>query len=509
MPTRLSTRLLLSYALLAATLLSAFAMAVQGVVRMNSLITALNDEELGNMEHEEAVHRASWAIEVVTRRGIVECDRNPGTGESIVEQVGTARSALEQRLHEAGSAINPRLRTAADGYLQFARRIEDDPTCDTVLGISLRQDRLALDEELTNAWIERLRELRLSIVNKEQEARRIGTKTTLYGATIGGIAVVVAAVLALLMSRSVSRSINELSQQARRIGEGDFTPDAPMQGPLEVRALSLELDRMRAHLAEIDQLKQAFIASISHDLRTPLTRVREALGLLADGTAGALTDRQARVVTLARSACEREIRLVWSLLDLSRIRAGHPLRLDTGSSIDRVVELVLTDLKEEADERGVTLHFERDGELPSASLDSALVERALSNLVSNAISVSSRGQQVHIERRVTSSGPAQAPAISSSWLQVIVRDDGPGVPEAVRNRLFTPFVSYDVGPRREYRGMGLGLSLAREMVRAHGGDVALIDSKTPGATFSLWIPLTHTALPAPVSALSTAAPEAT
>src|SRR5690349_20747858 len=91
---------------------------------------------------------------------------------------------------------------------------------------------------------------------------------------------------------------------------------------------------MRADLAELDALKQGFLASVSHEMRTPLGKIREALSLLADGTAGTLADRQRSVVDIARRACETEIRLVTTLLDLSRLRAGTLLRIDPRQRLD-------------------------------------------------------------------------------------------------------------------------------------------------------------------------------
>lgn len=489
LPTRLATRLLLSYALLAGGLLLAFLLAVTGLGQVNALLAELGDETLGDVVKEESLHRAAWTVEVEARRGIVSCEGDPAHGPAVAKKIAAARRRLEAVLVDAGAVVHPRLRTPAEGYAAFARRIEASPVCATVLSLPLRNQRLTLDEDLTNAWIDRLREVHEAIGRKDGEAKAIGLAAIRRGATLGTIAVVVAAILALAMARNVAHSMAELSVQARRVGEGDFTPLPALRGPFEVRTLAIELDRMRARLAELDQLKGAFIASVSHDLRTPLTRVREALGILADGTAGPLTPRQERVVSLARAACEREIRLVASLLDLSRIRAGQPLRREPGSSIDRVVEVVLGDLREEAEERGVSLAFAPEGVMPAVALDTALVERALANLVSNAISVSARAKTVRIERVVATRGPPRAPRPAAGWLMVRVRDEGPGVPEQVRARLFTPFVSSEVERGRERRGVGLGLSIAREMVRAHGGDVALLEDEGPGTTFAFWIPL--------------------
>jgi len=163
------------------------------------------------------------------------------------------------------------------------------------------------------------------------------------------------------------------------VGQGNFAPLTPVDGPLEVRELASELERTRARLAEIDQLKDAFVASVSHDLRTPLTRLRAALGLMADGTTGPLNEQQRRVIELARSACEREIRLVSALLDMSRVKSGKALRLEAGCLLDDVLLRAMEGMHGEADAAGVQLELEKEGALSPARLDAALIERAVAN----------------------------------------------------------------------------------------------------------------------------------
>lgn len=487
LPTRLVTRLLLSYALLALILVAALSFCVSGLVRVNDLVNSLRREEIAALEAEQRVHRAAWELEVAARWAVVVCEQPNPDPVAVIARLRTARERLEESLATHAGLVREDVLASARGYRDYALEIERSPTCAEVLSIPLRKARFALDEKLTYAWNDRMGELRLAIVRKEDEARRIATTSITNALVVGLAGLALVGALAIVFSVNVSRAFARLAAQARRVGEGDFRPLPPTAGTAEMRELSLELDRMRARLAELDQLKVAFVASVSHDLRTPLTRVREALGLLADRVAGPLTERQERVVTLARAACEREIRLVASLLDLSRVRSGQPLRRDTGTSIDRIIDVVCTDLAEEASERKVTFVHERHG-LPSATaLDAALVERAVANLVSNALSVSKAGQRIFIVRDETPTGPPAGEARSARWLRVIVRDEGPGVPLAVRDRLFLPFVTHEVGAGRQ--GTGLGLSLAREMIRAHGGDVLLLSGEGPGAAFAIWIPI--------------------
>lgn len=491
MSLHLRARLLLSYVLVAVLLVVAFSSMGVGLSRTNEVVEGLK-QDLTLFENEQRIYRAAWDIELVARRGIVGCERGTNAALGVVRALTLARTELEEALRAGGAHVEEMVRESAEGYGRYARELEEAASCEAVLSLPGRQLRLTLDENLTTVWSERVRELRLGLQARDERARQVGTNALRSGVVFGVLGIIAAGALAYAQSRSLSTAVAWLGTHARRIGRGDFTPLPPLRGPAELRELALELDRMQAQLAGLDQLKSAFVASVSHDLRTPLARVREALGLLADGSIGPLNERQARVVHLARSACEREIRLVTSVLDLSRVQSGQPLRRNTGASIDQIVQTVMTDLEAEAEERKVSLRYDRPPKPIVGPMDDPLIERALSNLVHNAISVSPAGKTVRIRSELVmrSLRPEAAPAPTA---QVSVQDEGPGVPAAVREKLFQPFASHDTATRR--RGTGLGLTIAREMIVAHGGELRIVDHEGPGALFAFWIPLETAAQP--------------
>jgi two-component system sensor histidine kinase GlrK len=140
----------------------------------------------------------------------------------------------------------------------------------------------------------------------------------------------------------------------------------------------------------------------------------------------------------------------------------------------------------EAERRGVAIELSLVGTVPLADLDGPLIERAVANLVRNAVSVAPAGTRVLVTREVLAQGPD---GTRGPWGRVRVRDEGPGVPAEARAHLFEPFATHRVPGRPGRVGTGLGLALAREVARAHGGDVQLADEPGPGATFDLWLPL--------------------
>jgi two-component system sensor histidine kinase GlrK len=291
----------------------------------------------------------------------------------------------------------------------------------------------------------------------------------------------------------VARPLARIASDATRLGHGDFRPIAPVEGPAEVAELADDLERMRHALAALDSLKEGFVASVSHELRTPLAKIREALALLDDGAAGELNARQSSLVAIARRACESQIQLVTNLLDLSRLRAGSVVKMHAEGALEDVVREAVTAETEDAASRKVTLELVAESGPSVRAMDATLLERAVANLVRNAAQASPSGGVVRVRTTVLDRAPSEIAAraaAGSQWLQVSVEDDGPGVPEEARAALFQPFNTAPSGVGVRKVGVGLGLALAREVARAHGGDAVHVErgDAQRGARFELWIP---------------------
>ena len=331
-------------------------------------------------------------------------------------------------------------------------------------------------------------DLHSAMLHKDEEVRRASSSALSGGVVLAILAFLSATLVASRIARTVTGPLASLAASAQRVGQGDFSVEVSAQGPLEVQQLAAEMDSMRRRLSELEALKQGFLASVSHEMRTPLTKIREALGLLADGVGGDLSERQRRIVQIAQVACEREIRTVITLLDLSRLRAGLPIQRHADASIDEVCRNAVTDEEPEAREMGVTVDVELEGNAPTAQLDMVLLERAIANVVRNAVSVSKSGQRVLVRRDIRRAGPDGDPG---AWVCITIRDQGPGIPSPIRDTLFHAFVTHGLEASPKRVGIGLGLALSREIARAHGGDIRVSDHVEQGAEFLLWIPLQH------------------
>ncbi|HEU4535956.1 MAG TPA: HAMP domain-containing sensor histidine kinase, partial [Polyangiaceae bacterium] len=418
-----------------------------------------------------------WRIELALRHGAVRCDAGADEG-AVREAVEGARGAFLEAFRRHGPRAPAGLRAAALRYGALADAALEAGTCRFLTAPSTDRHRAELDEELTDVWIDRLHVLHSDINSLEESARRIGVFTAGTGFGVALLAAIAAIFVARSTARSVSHPIATLASAATRLGGGDFAPIPRVRGPHEVEELWRDLERARERLLEIDQLKQSFLASVSHELRSPLARLREALALLSDGTCGPLSAQQKRVLGVAVRACDREVRIVDGLLDMTRLQFGLPIKREAACDIDRVVEAAVGDEEAEAAEREVRVEVERAGVAPTLCIDSALVERAVANLVRNAVSASSRGKAVRVRRDLVGAAGG-----APGRVRVEVRDEGPGIPAELRARLFRPFATAPVGEGRRHGGIGLGLSLAREVARAHGGDLVLVSTGEGGTTF--------------------------
>lgn len=490
---RLLTRLSVSHALPVLLVAGAMALLLVALVQMSLVLTALKEDELGTLREEGALHRAMWEVDMTMRRSYDPCAR----GEA--DDLARARIVARVEALERAMAVTPgsnHMMTLAAKYAALGRDVTGGPTCERLLDRAYRVRRETLDEKVTDLWVDRLQVLHEAASAKEEEARKMGVTAAWGGLTLTLASLFVAWRVARRLARSLNQPLVSLSESARRVGGGDLATPIAVEGPIEIRELADDLERMRQQLAQLDALKQGFLASVSHELRTPLSKIREALALMQDGVVGPMEARQLRVLAIARQACEREIRMVSTLLDLSRLRSGSPVRLRDATSVDAVMESAIDDERSEAELKGVQIVVEREGEAPTTRLDPILLERAFANIVRNAVAVSDRGQRVVVRRTIGKQAGAKQDG--ERVVHVSVSDEGPGVPEAIRKIMFEPFVTQAVPQSGKSLGIGLGLALAREIARAHGGDLALDTRVARGASLVMTLPLHRSTSDAPV-----------
>ncbi len=220
----------------------------------------------------------------------------------------------------------------------------------------------------------------------------------------------------------------------------------------------------------MDDVKTNLVATVSHELKTPLTSVRMVLHMLLENALGPLTPRQHDLLRTACADAERLLRILNSLLDLARLEQGNTeLHRENVHATD-LVRKVVEEMKETAAARSLKLHWHVDDDLPAVSVDRERIGHVFSNFITNAIKHSPPGTDIWL----------RAARAEDGEVQFSVMDQGPGVPEEFRSRIFDRFFRL---PGQEERGAGLGLSIAREIVLAHGGHIGMRNRAGQGSEF--------------------------
>jgi two-component system, NtrC family, sensor histidine kinase KinB len=229
------------------------------------------------------------------------------------------------------------------------------------------------------------------------------------------------------------------------------------------------------HLSEISRMKSEFIAAASHELRTPLTSVQMGIHLLLEEDAGTLSDRQQEILLVCRDDTARLERLMRELLDLSKLESGDVMpkreRVRTAAVVHDAVEMVRLPIEA----RGVRIEIDAPPDVPAIFADRGQIERVIGNLVTNAARASQSGSVI-----------AVSAAPQGANVAIAVADAGTGIPSDYLAKIFEPFVQV---PSAAGGGAGLGLSIARRIVEAHGGQLRVQSEVGQGSTFTFTIPI--------------------
>jgi two-component system sensor histidine kinase GlrK len=335
--------------------------------------------------------------------------------------------------------------------------------------------------DLTNAAIaEQVRigsETRNRLLQDQLEAGRAALGKQVLGAIF--LAIVLAMGFALWLTRPLKR----LERAIVALGENRLDSPVDMQGPSDLRALGRKLDWLRLRLKELDDDKSRFLRHVSHELKTPLAALREGVALLEDGVAGKLTPDQAEI---ARILGHNAVALQAQIEDLLRFNAAA---FDARRLTRRPTELSalirgLIDAQQiQSQARQLDIGIE--GGPLIAEIDPDKLAVALGNLLSNAIRFSPNGGRI----RIKLSRVVQTPQMA----RIDIVDQGPGVTEGDAARIFEPFYRGEHQPEGAVRGTGIGLSIVREYIEAHGGRVELMPASTAapgtrGAHFRIELP---------------------
>ncbi len=332
------------------------------------------------------------------------------------------------------------------------------------------QAMLTATNRLTEREIERL-----------QDTAAEGRKTWGYLALAAGL---IALALAILFAVLIARPIRQLDQAIRQMGTADFTHAIEVNGPQDMRYLGQRLEWLRSRLHELEEQQNRFLRHVSHELKTPLTAVREGVELLRDRVGGELSQEQQEIVRIVRENTLSLQKLIEDLLSYHQTRSMEPQTLGPVALVD-VLRRVVREHKLAAFARLVT--FEARLTPTIVVGDGDKIRAIVDNLLSNAIKYSPRAGEISLDLHA-----------EGEFAVLDVIDEGPGIDPGDRPRIFDSFYQGKGAPQGRIKGSGLGLAIAREYALAHGGRIELIDRPggARGAHFRLRLPLAMSTQPA-------------
>jgi signal transduction histidine kinase len=311
------------------------------------------------------------------------------------------------------------------------------------------------------------------VISAQAEARRLEARTWTGVVIALAAAVSLALVGTWLIAFRMTRSLRRLSKATAAVAAGSFREPIPVDATDEIGALARSFNSMAAQLRQLDDTKEEFFASLSHELRSPLTSVREASHLLREEVSGPLTGQQARLVEIIGQSSDRLLRLVNQMLEMSRLRAGILPLQRARVDVDGIVARAVEELRPQAHDGGVLVERERLGTDWSCMGDDDRLTQVVVNLLANAIRFTPRGGRVVV--RVVDAGPE---------IEIQVEDTGIGIPAASLPHIFESYRQ----AHRDRGGTGLGLSVVRGVVQAHGGRVTVESQEGKGSRFTVLLP---------------------
>lgn len=293
--------------------------------------------------------------------------------------------------------------------------------------------------------------------------------------TASSLVLLIGILLSFPLGYGMTSRLVAIQKAMGEIGQGRLDVKLSERGSDEVARLARGLNAMITRLRELDDMKKTFVASVTHELRSPLYAIESFVKIMLKESKN-LSEDDRRQLARIQSNASRLAHFVTSLLDMARIERGkleyRPRLLD----LPRIIEDAAMFHGSRAQEEGKVLQFHEEPGLPQIKADPDLINQVVTNLVSNAIKFTKRGGAIEVRVRRNPQG-----------IECTVSDDGVGIPKAAQEKLFRPFER--VANTGHIGGTGLGLSIARTLIEKHRGKIWVESTPGKGSKFIFILPL--------------------
>ncbi len=292
-----------------------------------------------------------------------------------------------------------------------------------------------------------------------------------YGALIGAV---IALLLGVLLSRTITRPIRELTRATHAISEGDFLQQVPVRTNDELGELARAFNKMSAELARSINARKQMTADIAHELRTPLSLILGHAEAVHDGVLPPTKEN----FEIIREEAARLEHLVDDLRTLSLADAGELSIQPQSIEPERLLREVASLFQYRAQKKNISLTLDAAPHLPPLEVDPGRMTQVLTNILDNALRHTPEGGYISLSARQ-----------KDSAIEIAVQDSGPGLPQEEAERIFERFYRADASRHRDEGGSGLGLAIARSIVQAHNGQVRAESEAGKGLRIVISLPI--------------------
>ncbi len=290
-----------------------------------------------------------------------------------------------------------------------------------------------------------------------------------------GVFILVGILIAVPIGRGLSGRIRVIEAAVFKIGEGKNQIRIPLLGTDEIGRLSLGVNKMAERLDEIDRLKKDFVASVTHELRSPLGAIESHVSRIL--SANCVQDDDRKSLSLILANVHRLSHFVSNLLQMAKIERGKLDFMPKNLPLAPIIEDGALFFVSAAQKAGMSLEYQVDSKLPPISLDPDLITHVLANFISNALKFTRPGGKISVEL-----------VQNGAWAECSVKDTGIGIEEKDLKKIFAPFER--IRNPLKATGVGLGLVISKSIIEMHKGEIGVESKPGIGSRFYFRLPLT-------------------
>ncbi len=286
---------------------------------------------------------------------------------------------------------------------------------------------------------------------------------------------------AFILAQLMGRPIKKLTEGAKSIGQGNLEQKISVRSRDELGDLAGEFNRMAKKLKELDQMKDDFVSSVSHELRSPLTSIKGYVDFILRGKSGPLNKKLVEYLTIVKNNTSRLGMFINDILDLAKIEAK---RFDLGREaleLPPLIEEMVTFFRPQAEEGKIQLEAVVPTSISLVSADQDKLRQVFTNLLSNAFKFTPQGGKITIEAKNSE---------KEKFVEIAVKDTGVGIAREDLKKVFDKFqqIKPSEGKVKKVKGTGLGLAIVRGIVEAHGGQIWVESELNKGSNFIFTLP---------------------